>query len=97
MTVPLFTLEATDHFILQASKLPDSVRAQLRKTLDHLARNPRHPALRTHKIKHARGSSGGDIFEAYVSDQYRMTWEYGDRGIIVLRNVDNHDVCLSRP
>ena len=53
--------------------------------------NSRHPGLRSHPIEKAPG-----IFEAYVDDKYRMTFERkGD--IFIIRNVDNHDDCLKNP
>jgi hypothetical protein len=91
-------LAATERFLQQAGRLPDQVLRQLNARLELLAGNPRHPSLHTHEVRHAAGEFGGKIFELYVTDKYRMTWEYGsDRGEIVLRNVDNHDDCLRRP
>ena len=93
-----FTLVTTERFETQAAKLPAEVYEQLKTRLRFLAVNPRHPSLRTHEIKNAEGDYGGKMFEAYVSDKYRMSWEYGPaRGEIVLRNVDNHDECLDNP
>lgn len=59
---------------------------------------PRHPSLKTHKVQNAIGFFEGDVFEAYVTKKYRLTWEYGpDQGMITLRNIDNHDACLKNP
>ncbi len=66
--------------------------------LEFLEENPRHPSLQTHQIKNAVGDFGGKVFEAYVNEKYRLSWEYGaSRGEVVLRNVDNHDDCLKHP
>lgn len=93
-----FRLVTTGRFESQASLLPDSIYRQLAEKLRFLEGNPRHPSLRTHEVKHATGDFGGKIFEAYVSEKYRMTWEYGpSKGEITLRNVDNHDDCLRQP
>jgi mRNA interferase RelE/StbE len=93
-----FTLVATAHFLSQAECLPGDVYLQLQKQILLLEQNPRHPSLRTHTVRNAIGSHGGKIFEGYVNKQYRFTWEYGkQRSEIILRNVDNHDECLSRP
>ncbi|MBI3296572.1 MAG: hypothetical protein HYZ75_00295 [Elusimicrobia bacterium] len=63
-----------------------------------MAANPRHPSLRTHPVEGAVGDFGTKVFEAYVSEKYRLTWEYGPKkGDITLRNVDNHDDCLASP
>lgn len=78
--------------------LPAAILDAAKKTLRLLSENPRHPSLKTHKIQKAVGDFGGDIFEAYVTKKYRLTWEYGpDQGMITLRNIDNHDECLEKP
>lgn len=93
-----FKLVTTERFEAQATRLPGGIYGQLKLRLRFLESNPRHPSLQTHEIQNAVGDFGGKIFEAYVSDKYRMTWEYGpSRGEIVLRNVDNHDDCLKSP
>ncbi len=95
---PRFRLIATERFKSQAGRLPGQVVRQLETRLDFLTKNPRHPSLQTHEVQGALGDFGGKIFEAYVNDKYRMTWEYGpEKGEITLRNVDNHDECLGLP
>lgn len=77
--------------------LPESIKEATRKTIKLLSENPRHPSLKTHKVNQALGDFGGDVFEAYVTKKYRLTWEYGpDQGMISLRNIDNHDECLKK-
>ncbi len=84
-------------FETKLKKLPASVQEAAKKTLRLLAENPRHPSLKTHKVIQAIGEFGGDVFEAYVTKKYRLTWEYGpDQGMIALRNIDNHDECLKK-
>jgi mRNA-degrading endonuclease RelE of RelBE toxin-antitoxin system len=93
-----FTLIIPLPFDKKLKKLPSSILDPAKKTLRLLAENPRHPSLKTHKIQKAVGDFGGDIFEAYVTKKYRLTWEYGpDQGMITLRNIDNHDECLEKP
>ena len=93
-----FTLVIPIWFEKKITKLPPKVLEPAKKTLRLLSENPRHPSLKTHKIQKAVGDFGGDIFEAYVSKKYRLTWEYGpDQGMITLRNIDNHDECLEAP
>ncbi len=80
-------LKALESPVLQAAK----------KTLKLLSENPRHPSLKTHKVEKTVGDFSGDVFEAYVTKKYRLTWEYGpDQGMITLRNIDNHDECLKK-
>lgn len=71
---------------------------QLKSKLRFLETNPRHPSLESHAVERTTGDFGGKVFESYVTEKYRMTWEYGpSKGEITLRNVDNHDECLKRP
>lgn len=93
-----FRFFRTEHFIYAACNLPEEIDLKLEKCLKLLEENPKHPSLKTHKVKNARGDFGGDIFEAYIDKQYRLTWEYGNqKGMIVLRNCGNHNDCLQSP
>lgn len=93
-----FRLVASERFLARVASLPEAVLAQWATRSEYLASNPRHPSLKTHEVVGAVGYFGGKIFEAYVTDKYRLTWEYGPkRGEIFLRNIDNHDECLRKP
>lgn len=93
-----FSIVIPECFARKLQDFPKNILAAAKKTIRLLAENPRHPALKTHKVKGAVGDFAGDVFEAYVSKKYRMTWEYGpDQGMIALRNIDNHDECLEKP
>lgn len=93
-----YRLIATERFLEAAGSLPHQVADQLKTRLKLLEGIPRHPSLQTHEVRGAAGDCGGKIFELYVSDKYRMTWEHGPgKGELVLRNVGNHDDCLRRP
>jgi len=72
-------------------RLPAMVQLKVDKALRFLDVDFRHPGLRTHPVRTHPG-----VFEAYVDDKYRMTFERrGD--IFIMRNVDNHDECLRNP
>ncbi len=78
-------------FADKVKQLPPEVRGALKKKLELLMENPRHPSLRTKKIR------GQDrIFEASVTMEIRMTWEYTEDGIL-LRNIGEHDKTLRNP
>ncbi|HUJ69782.1 MAG TPA: hypothetical protein VLW86_09675 [Syntrophorhabdales bacterium] len=81
----------SDLFLQSVKELPEDVKRALKKKLDIMADNPRHPSLRTKKIKGREG-----IFEATISMGVRMTWEYFEDGIL-LRNIGGHDRTLKRP
>jgi mRNA interferase RelE/StbE len=63
----------------------------LKKKLGLLIDNPGHLSLRTKKI---RGDN--EIFEASITIDIRMTWEYYEDGIL-LRNIGRHDKTLKNP
>lgn len=63
----------------------------LKKKLELMIENPRHPSLRTKKIK---GQT--DIFEASITIKIRLTWQYTEDGIL-LRNIGEHDKTLKNP
>ena len=93
-----FIVRYSPNFLWQDAQLSKEVHKNLIKQLRFLSDSPRHPSLQTHEVHGKTGKFGGKIFEAYVTMQYRFTWEYGpDKGEITLRNVDNHDECLQQP
>lgn len=78
-------------FADKVRQLSLEVREVLKKKLELMVENPRHPSLRTKKIQ------GQDrIFEASVTMDIRMTWEYIEDGIL-LRNIGEHDKTLKNP
>jgi mRNA-degrading endonuclease YafQ of YafQ-DinJ toxin-antitoxin module len=81
----------SDLFLDGVQRLSVDVKKALKKKLDLLADNPKHPSLRTKKI---RGRE--DIFEATVNMDIRITWEFYEDGIL-LRNIGRHDKTLNNP
>ncbi len=78
----LFTEKAENDFnkLEQKTDLSKQLRA-VRKALGNLEKNPRHPALNTHKYTALKGGRGEEIFEAYAENKtpaaYRIFWHYG--------------------
>jgi mRNA interferase RelE/StbE len=85
-------LARTERFKKSVLELDGRAREKLRKQLEILISSPRHPSLRIKKIKGTR-----TIFEARVNDRYRFTFEYGEKGEIVLRVVGPHNSTLKKP
>jgi hypothetical protein len=84
-------IEFTNRFVRQYNRLSVTIQNKVDKALRLLDNDFRHPGLRSHPVERAPG-----IFEAYVDDKYRMTFER--QGVtFILRNVDNHDDCLNNP
>ena len=78
-------------FAEKVKQLPTEVKRILKKKLELMLENPRHPSLRTKKI---RGQD--NIFEASVTMDIRITWQYTGDGIL-LRNIGEHDKTLKNP
>ena len=53
----------------------------VKKTIQLLAANPKHPSLQTHKFVSLKGPNGEEVFEAYAQQRtsaaYRVFWCYG--------------------
>jgi len=78
-------------FAEKVRQLPDEVKRILKKKLELMLENPRHPSLRTKKIE-----GQDNIFEASITMDIRMTWQYTEDGIL-LRNIGEHDKTLKNP
>lgn len=57
-----------------------------------LAENPRHPSLRTHRVKATKS-----VWESSTNMDLRITWQYDGPGVIALRNCGHHDRTLKNP
>ena len=84
-------LKRTDRFKKSVLELDERTREKLKKQLWYLMTDPRHPSLQVNKIKGTQ-----TIFEARVNDSYRMTFEFGEKKII-LRMVEPHNSTLKKP
>ena len=83
-------LERTDRFKKLYKRLPGSIRKKVKRQLEFLAEDVRHPSLYAKKM---RGRGG--IWEARVDFHHRLTFRMtGDR--IILRAVGPHDL-LKKP
>ncbi len=78
-------------FAEKVKQLPTEVKRILKKKLELMLENPRHPSLRTKKIQ-----GQDNIFEASVTMDIRITWQYTGDGIL-LRNIGEHDKTLKNP
>ena len=85
-------LVRTERFRKSVLELDKRTRKKLKKQLELFVSNPRHPSLRVKKIKGTRS-----IFEARVNDFYRLTFQYGEKGEIILRVVGPHDGAIEKP
>lgn len=77
----------TNRFEKQYSKKTLDEKDKVDETLDILEQNPRHPGLHAHRIQGKKR-----IWECYIDDSMRITFEYG-KGCIILRNNCRHYMC----
>jgi addiction module RelE/StbE family toxin len=82
----------TRRFLRSFARLPAAVQEKIKKQIDLLPENPRHPSLQTKPIQGAAG-----IYEARVDSDYRMTYERDVDDTLVLRVVGKHDDALKNP
>ena len=87
----MMIIEYSDSFREGVQQLSPETKKQLKKKLELMVTNPRHPSLRSNKIQGIDG-----IFEASVNMDIRMTWQYTEDGIL-LRKIGEHDKTLSNP
>ncbi len=69
-------------------KLPLDLQDEAKECIAVLASNPRHPSLRTHKLK---GHLGGR-WSCSVNYAYRIIFRYVDAREIALLAIGDHDV-----
>ncbi len=84
-------IQHTERFVKQYERLPKTIQRKVDKALRLLDVDFRHPGLRSHPVEGTEA-----IFEAYVDAKYRMTFQRHG-GVLLMRNVDNHDECLKNP
>jgi len=82
----------SDRFIALYKNLPEAIQKKIKRQIQLLAENPRHPSLQTKPIQ---GTNG--IYEARVDINYRMTYELIADDTLLLRVVVKHDDALKKP
>ncbi|MCI0697658.1 hypothetical protein L0337_37375 [candidate division KSB1 bacterium] len=72
-------------------QLTQEIQDRAEKQFELLLQNPRHPSLRTKKMKGKWGKMG--VYEARVTEGYRFTFQIkGDT--YFLRRIGPHDILL---
>jgi len=83
--------DVTNNFKRRYNKKGRAARESIENTIRLLVDNIGHPGLHTHKVKSTK-----NIFEAYIDDSTRLTFEYGEDKLI-LRNNCTHSAVLRKP
>lgn len=78
----LFTQEAASVLADLGSKAQYETKLKrVRKALGQLQRDPRYPALNSHKYSSLHGVNGEDVWDSYVENNtpsaWRIFWHYG--------------------
>lgn len=76
----------TQRFKKDFKHLPVEIQERVGKTLARLMSDTRHPSLHMKKMEGAP-----DIWELRVSDNYRITFQFVQEGVL-LRRVGTHNV-----
>ena len=72
-------------------ELPDFIKKKLKKAIDLMEANPRHPSLHLEKIDFER-----DIWSGRVDQNYRFTFQWIAGGVR-LRQVGSHGRAYRNP
>ena len=80
----------TERFKKDFQRLPSDVQGRAAKALELFVANRRHPSLHVKKME-----GTPDIWELRVSDNYRVTFQFVQEGVL-LRRIGTHDL-LRRP
>ena len=76
----------TERFKKDFKRLPSDIQERIGNTLERFVDNPRHPSLHMKKMEGAP-----DIWELRVSDNYRITFQFVQEGVL-LRRVGTHHI-----
>ena len=79
----------SERFKRNYQDLPAAIQKRFDKQLKLFLDNPKHPSLRIHRYK-----SEADVWEAYVTMQYRFTFSVTETAI-VFRNIGPHSIIDS--
>ena len=83
-------LEITSWFKRARKNKSEEMQGAINDCLCWLSQNPHHPGLHSHRVLGTK-----NVWESYIDQANRITWEYGENSII-LRNNCGHDT-LNRP
>jgi mRNA-degrading endonuclease RelE of RelBE toxin-antitoxin system len=76
----------TEPFKKDYKRLPADARERANQTLRRFASDSRHPSLHVKKMEGVP-----DIWEMRVSDNYRMTFQFVQEGVL-LRRIGTHNI-----
>ncbi len=72
-------IRRTDRFKKDYQRLPPEIQERVDQKLRFLARDPRHPSLRIHKLRGVKG-----LWELSVTMNYRVVFQINDEYCVLL-------------
>ena len=81
----------TKKFQRQYRKKDSEGKEKVDETLKQLCKDPKHPGLHSHRVQRTK-----KVWECYIDDAYRVTFEYGD-DCIICRNNCKHSIIDRNP
>ncbi|MDP9729346.1 cytotoxin (plasmid) [Alicyclobacillus sp. TC] len=87
-----FQIVYSERFLENFKKLDMESQLVIRSAIRQLAKEPRHPSLRTKRIQGTKS-----VWEASANMDLRITWQYKEQGVILVRNCGHHDRTLRNP
>lgn len=84
-------LEILPRFKRARRRKTPNMQASIDECVKLLINNPRHPGLHTHRVRGRKG-----VWQAYIDQANRVTFQYGENSII-LRNNCSHDIPKKSP
>lgn len=81
----------TEGFVREYQRLPQQLQRRFDRALVFLLSDLRHPSLRAKKMGGQRDRHGRDIWEARVTQAYRLTFAI-DGDTYILYRVGPHDI-----
>lgn len=87
----MYKIKATAQFKKDYDRLPAQIKKRVKKVINLLKANLRHPSIRAKKVQSAQ-----DIWEGRITDFYRFTFKIKGSEI-QLRHTGSHNKILKAP
>lgn len=84
----MITVRYKPSFLKEYKKLPNDLQGEIREKIELFRKDPRHPFLKTHKLK-------GDLrgrFSFSVNYAYRIVFRYDGKNAAILLGVGTHKI-----
>ena len=88
----IFQISFLPRFLKSFEELDPISQKSIRKTIALLSEDPKHPSLRSKKVKGTEF-----LYEASANMDLRISWEYKNENTILIRNCGHHDKLLKNP